>query len=137
MALLKWSSFFSVGIDEIDIQHKKLIAILNDIYDGVKNEHGQEAITEVLPRLLDYTREHFQTEEKFMQEIGYPDFAEHLESHVALATKVENFCMNQENSKDINQLEVTSFVMDWLKDHIMEEDMRYAKYAVSKKAKML
>ena len=137
MSLLKWSNFFSVGVDDIDNQHKKLVQILNDLHYVIANNEGDKAIKELLLKLLEYTKEHFVDEEKFMIEIEFPGFDKHFQKHFKLTEQVEQFCDNVNNGVEINQLELVVFVMDWLKDHIMEEDMEYARYAISREAKIL
>ncbi len=137
MSLLKWSNFFSTGIEEIDNQHKKLLELLNELHDGVLNNKGDDAINSVLPKLLAYTKEHFVFEEKFMIESEFPGYDKHFQKHFELSEQVEQLCEDMRDGVVINQLELAVFLADWLKEHIMEEDMEYARYAVAKEAKIL
>ena len=137
MAILQWSNFFSVGIEEIDNQHKNLIDILNEIYDGVKECHAEETLRDVIPKLVKYTKEHFVYEEKVMIDIGYPDFDKHFQKHYKLAEQAGHYMTMMENGEHINYLELTVLVSDWLKDHILEDDKDYAKYVVNKEAHIL
>ncbi len=137
MTLLNWSSYFALGIDQIDDQHKKLVEMLNDMYDGIKSGHAEDVLKVVLDRLLRYTRSHFLAEEKYMMEIGYPGFDDHFKRHYELNSQVEELVRKHDSGEHVNYLEVVTFLRDWLQVHIMEEDMQIAKYAVSKEAKML
>jgi hemerythrin-like metal-binding protein len=44
-----------------------------------------------LNSLVSYTRAHFASEERIMQQSGYPDIAVHKKEHEALAEKVVEF----------------------------------------------
>ncbi len=137
MSLLKWSNFFSVGVDDIDEQHKKIVQMLNDMYDGISDCQGNEATNRVLPELLEYTRQHFSFEEEYMKELSFPGYSEHIQKHSELTDQVQQLCDDLKNNIDVNQLELAVFLVDWLKEHIMDEDMQYARYAVTREAKMI
>ena len=137
MAIIQWSNFFSVGVDIIDEQHKKLIEILNELYDGIQDNNGEEAIKDAIPKLVQYTKEHFVTEEKFMLDIGYPDFDKHFQRHYKFAEEAGNFKAMLERGEHINYLELTVLVSDWLKDHILDEDRDYGLYAIENKSHAL
>ena len=42
--LITWSPAFSVGITEIDRQHKKLVDLVNKLYRALKNGQGNEVL---------------------------------------------------------------------------------------------
>ncbi len=132
MPILQWSNFFSVGVDKIDEQHKRLIEILNELYDGIKKNNEEETIKDAIPKLVKYTKEHFVTEEKFMLDIGYPDFDKHFQKHYLLSEQASNYKTMLEQDEHINYLELTVLVSDWLKNHILEDDRAYGLYAIEK-----
>lgn len=47
MGLIKWNEFYSINIVEIDNQHKKLIDLINPMYDAMKAGNGKEALSTV------------------------------------------------------------------------------------------
>ena len=74
MALFEWSEKYSVGIREIDDQHKKLIGLVARLQDAMREGKGKAVLDKVLAELIQYTRTHFAAEERIMQTNGYPDF---------------------------------------------------------------
>lgn len=55
--MIKWKDEFSIGIDEIDEQHKKIFDIANEAYDLLKDEFTidkYDRITELLEELKNY-----------------------------------------------------------------------------------
>ena len=137
MSIIQWSNFFSVGIAEIDDQHKKLIEMLNELYDGITECHGEEAVNDVVPKLVNYTKEHFVAEEKFMIDIDYPDFNKHFQKHYKLAEEAEHFKDMLERGEHVNYLELAILISDWLKDHILEDDRSFGKFTIDKQAHIL
>ena len=77
MALLTWQEKYSVGIKEIDNQHKQLIDMINELNDAMLAKRGKEVLMSVLNKLAAYCVTHFTNEEKMMSTHDYPDFAEH------------------------------------------------------------
>ena len=65
---LEWEEKYSVGVLEIDTQHKKLFATINELIDIIGGHFEQLAINKVVSELLDYKKFHFATEEKYFKE---------------------------------------------------------------------
>lgn len=128
MELVKWSNFFSVDIPEIDEQHKKLVDLLNNLFNAMINGKGLSNVEEVLKELMDYSVFHFKTEEKLFENYLYPNKDEHLEEHKIFVEKVTGFLDQiKENQKTVTS-DVLSFMQSWLKEHILQEDKKYGKF---------
>jgi len=41
MSLAIWSEDMSVGVKEVDDQHKKMVKMINDLHDAMKNRRGK------------------------------------------------------------------------------------------------
>ena len=65
----EWNEIYELGIPEIDLQHKKLISISNELYDVATKGDVNLKITmsKILKNLTDYTVYHFTSEEEFMK----------------------------------------------------------------------
>src|SRR5208337_5603433 len=88
MALMAWSDNLSVNVTQIDEQHKKLVGMLNDLHDAMKQGKGRDVTGNVLSGLVQYVATHFAAEEKLMKEHAYPEFIKHKLEHVALTMQV-------------------------------------------------
>ena len=64
MALMVWDNSFSVNVKEIDAQHQKLIALINDLHDAMKTGKAKDVLGKILSDLTDYTVYHFGNEER-------------------------------------------------------------------------
>lgn len=72
MELIKWTENLSVGVKELDNEHKKLIDLLNQLYTGMKNREENKVIKSILDDLVNYTLSHFAHEEKYFKQYNYP-----------------------------------------------------------------
>jgi hemerythrin len=128
MEKIKWLDTFSVGVEEIDIQHKKLIEIINELIDHRDVNSDSEVISETLNKMTDYIKYHFSYEEEYLKEINYPELVIHELEHLDFIEKTTNFCIGTLNvEKNISE-DILQFLKDWLINHILKSDMKYKEY---------
>ncbi|MCX7747781.1 MAG: bacteriohemerythrin [Clostridia bacterium] len=133
--MFKWKNEFSINIEAIDEQHKRLfeigskiyeVSILNDSYD-----HYDEIIS-ILEELSDYTKYHFEYEENLLRKYNYKGLEEQEIEHTFFIKKLDKI-----GKKDIDgqQAETASaiytFVLDWISAHILKSDMKYKEFLKS------
>ena len=126
MAYMEWDESFSVGVEEIDSQHKKLIGMVCDFYEGIKGDHN-EAFGRLLSSLLEYAVYHFETEEKYMDQFGYSDTEAHKQEHRAFTEKVLDVKKRFDDGSLVLSLEITSFLRTWMAGHVRGADQSYSK----------
>lgn len=123
-----WSDAMSVGITEIDDQHKTLVDILNRLFLAVVKRESNEITIEILDTLVDYTKTHFGLEEKLLQDAGYnpAEFATHQQEHRAFIEKISNAANKHLVEGKSVSFEIINFLKHWLQDHILVTDKKYA-----------
>jgi len=123
MPFMVWNDKLSVGVAAVDADHRKLVAMINELYDGIAEGRGREALGSILDDLVAYTRFHFAREEKLFAATGYPGAVAHKKEHDSLTAQVleiqERF---RSGSLAAPSLEVLVFLKDWLFDHIIGSD---------------
>jgi len=121
-----WTPEMSVGHDQLDADHQVLIELINRLSAG-DSDDDRTSIEFVIDELVQYTLMHFAREEALLEEIGYPELAEHRAAHAALAGRVEalrtRFCNGLSGRLGDDILD---FLGNWLRDHILREDRGYA-----------
>ncbi|HXK57545.1 MAG: hemerythrin family protein [Gammaproteobacteria bacterium] len=123
---VEWSDELSVGIEEIDAQHKVLAELINKMHTAIQDRHGNQVVREILEELSDYTRIHFAVEESLMRILDYPGYEEHHEQHQQLLEQVVELKTKVDEGKASIGFELMHFLKLWLTKHIMEEDMNYS-----------
>ncbi len=130
MALLQWSEKLSVGVIEMDRQHRKLVDLVNRLYDAMASGQGDDIKKDILTELVMYTKVHFAAEERLMRECGYPQFAAHQVLHEQLTGKVQQLYEKVQAGQMVPSVSLSNFLKDWLVNHILQQDRKYAQYLV-------
>ncbi len=126
--LFTWSDDFSVGIQEIDEQHKVLVGLLNQLHEAIRDHQGSATSREILDRLADYTRTHFTVEESLMRVTNYPDFPGHKAQHEELIRQIQELQEKLDTGKASISFELLHFLKVWLTKHINETDKRFGSH---------
>lgn len=135
-ALITWKDQYSVNIREIDEQHKKLIAMINELHDAMMTGKGKEVMTTVLDKLANYCVSHFAMEERLMSTNGYPEYADHKDKHVKMTAKVVDLQKKlAQGGTAVMSNDVMTFLKSWLDKHILGTDMKYSSFLNEKGVK--
>ncbi len=137
MAYIEWDpDRFSVGVDHIDDQHKRLFGTVNDLHAAMSEGKGREELESILEELESYTNYHFGDEETFMEECGYSSacaecFRDHTEVHREFEDRVEDIRTRYEAGEMTVTMDTLEFLRTWLTSHIagVEMDQDYGTYA--------
>jgi hemerythrin-like metal-binding protein len=127
MSLITWNDSYSVKVNEMDNQHKKLVDLINTMHDAMKVGKGKEIIGEISKALLDYTKRHFNAEEMLMKLHNYPGYEEQKRVHNQLVSEILDIQKKFEAGTVISQ-EVITFLKNWLVNHIQGMDQKYGSY---------
>ena len=121
---LVWDDILSVGVDEIDDDHRKLVDLFNMLRHAAMEENDPEYLSAVLEEMISCTIWHFRHEERLMVKYGYEDTEAHKSDHRDLiegASELQQKILqagNRVSKEDIEYLE------RWLTEHILTSDMR-------------
>lgn len=135
-AFIVWSEEISVGIQEIDEQHKQLVSLINRLYDAMTlGEDKLQVARDVLNELMQYTLVHFSVEESLFRIFEYPDYEKHSERHRELREKVIEINRKVQRGERLITPELLFFLRKWITSHIMVEDKAYAPFLLNKGVK--
>ncbi|MGR3319907.1 MAG: bacteriohemerythrin [Candidatus Anammoxibacter sp.] len=132
MEIFIWDDKYLVNIKEIDDQHKKLVDLINKLNEAMYEGQGCEMLEVVLKDLVIYTKSHFANEENLLSSNGYPDFLKHKEKHDELTGQVIDLQKQFEGGRIMITLQVMKFLKDWLSNHILDIDKKYAPFLKDK-----
>jgi hemerythrin len=126
-----WTNNFSVGIEQIDAQHKVLIGYITDLETSVDNPDEKQrwsSIHYAIVQLRDYTRIHFSVEECLMEILDYPGRGPHIEEHKGFVETISDLERRSITHNDITEGEIIEFLRRWLLNHIETSDREYSSY---------
>lgn len=124
MPFMIWDSSLSVGVQEIDRQHQKLVEMLNQFYDKMA-AGDKQALPSLLASLAEYTVTHFHTEERYFDRFHYAGAEAHKQHHREFIQKVQDVTSRIQSGKMVMSLEITGFLKEWVTSHIKNEDKKY------------
>lgn len=113
---IEWHDSLSIGNEHIDAQHKMLIKLIGDI-----PEYKTPGDEEVLMAALEYAGVHFADEEKFMEEVAYPNLPAHKREHKRLVKILLSYKNDYDEGKT-DLYDFKQFMFRWVRDHIMDVD---------------
>jgi hemerythrin len=128
MAIIKWDDSLSVNVAEIDKQHQKLVGMINDLNDAMRERQGKDALGKIITGLMNYAVTHFSTEERYFDQFGYPETVSHKKEHSKFAQQVSTFKTKFDTEPLGLSIEVINFLSDWLQNHIMSIDKKYGPF---------
>lgn len=132
---VEWKDEYSVGIDSIDQQHKKLLSLINQLQTAVDYSTGEEFEREALDELVDYTKTHFTYEEGLLKDNDYPDFVPHKAQHEEMIKEVEKVLAEYEKDHDAAMRNAADYLKEWLINHINGTDKLYSSHLISRGVK--
>ena len=125
MLEIKWCEEYSVGIPELDTQHRQMIELLAGLVKFTSSGGVVDPFT-ALVEVNRYAEHHLQQEEMILSVRGYPEYARHKSEHDAYRNKVA--ALQARAHRRSFGREITSFLVDWWKSHIVTSDQQYARF---------
>jgi len=119
---IQWSDQLNTGIPLVDKQHRRLVELINQLFQCMKDGGDLMLLGNVVDELIDYTATHFRTEEDLMKKHHYPDFAAHKKIHDEFVAKVAEFAEKLKSGARLAPADIYKFLKDWLITHIEKQD---------------
>jgi hemerythrin len=133
--LVEWDDRYSVGIPLIDEQHKELVNMTNALYGGclAGDEAAQAYFMETIHGTVDYVKYHFAAEEKILENVRYPELAEHKRAHEGFVKQIFEDVKSFQGGKKFVPNVFVRYLKDWILTHIALQDKKYAEYILNLK----
>jgi hemerythrin len=141
--LLIWRDAWSLGIDELDTDHREMVRLLNHLFDTEPapdddppprgtdaNPHAtRESLRNRLEAVTAHLRAHFEREEAFLAAIDYPGLEEHRREHALQMAEFVDLqrCVAAGAARCLNE-EAADSVKRWFFNHVIAEDKRFAEF---------
>lgn len=128
MEKIIWGENFSVGVRDLDEQHKQIVIIVNTLIDMNNAEVSSEIISDTLTKMTRYAMDHFEKEEQYMLDYEYPEYPSQKKQHQEFKKKTVNFCMETMVHEVTVPKEIITYLKAWWTNHILKEDMKYKEF---------
>jgi hemerythrin len=135
MPLIKWDSSYNLDIAKIDMQHQKLVRLINELHDAMLAGKAKDKVGNIIFSLVEYTKTHFNDEEQIFDKHGYPGSFAHKQEHKRFVSEISKFSDDFDKGDLMLSMKVMNFLKDWLVKHIKGTDKNYVPFLAAKGVK--
>ncbi|BDU78022.1 bacteriohemerythrin [Mesoterricola sediminis] len=129
MEFVEWTEKFTVGNPLIDAYHHIFFQMVEE-FRRAMDEEVPPPMGDRIEFLVDYTLMHFDSEERWMAKVGYPDLEAHKQVHQAFRDRIEALRKSyKEDPGSVGAEQLLHTVQDWFAQHILGTDMEFKAYA--------
>jgi len=120
--MLQWKDDYNTGVTLMDQQHRRLVDLINQLFQCMKDGGDRMILTSVVDELASYTVTHFRAEENIMRKNNYPELVAHQKIHKNFIEKVGVYAGKLKSGERLSPADIYTFLKDWLISHIEKED---------------
>jgi len=128
--MIKWNERYKLGIDIIDMQHKKLFDLAEEaevILEQPDYIDKFDNIVSLLDELRDYIKYHFSQEEEILLKIGYKKFFAHKVEHTDFIESIYGLDLGDiDRNQNEHALTLLNTLMNWLIEHVLVQDKEWS-----------
>lgn len=126
---MEWKAEYSVGLREIDDQHKELLSLFCRVTDALGEVQSWSDVHYRIVELRTFAAYHFEFEEALMRMFGYAGHEQHADSHKQFFIKLAEY--EKHSILGDAKQEMLQFLFDWLFSHILKSDKAYAQHILA------
>lgn len=124
MSLIEWKDEFSVGVTAVDLEHRELIELINDLHALMGQGASQQQVMSSLGEIFAQISAHFALEEKFMRETEYEHFPSHKDDHEKLLDEIRDIMDRVEDDGRYEESRLSGELDQWFSAHFRTHDAR-------------
>lgn len=128
MSIVEWDYSLSVNVEEIDLQHKWMLSMINELSSAMEDGRGREIVRKTIFEMINYSVIHFETEESFFDLYAYPHASQHKDEHTDFINKTKELKKEYEAGSITIASQVIRFLGQWLRNHIKISDKKYSQF---------
>jgi hemerythrin-like metal-binding protein len=125
---IEWKDIYKTGNAQIDAQHVQWFSKANYFLEASDKESRSAAAR----KMYQYTRLHFQDEDRLMRSIDYPDAREHTRRHNDALVHMQ-LLLEQIAGDTLDMEKWRLFLADLFLNHIVGADLKLAAFITSQK----
>jgi diguanylate cyclase (GGDEF)-like protein/hemerythrin-like metal-binding protein/PAS domain S-box-containing protein len=126
--IFAWNAKYKIGIAEVDLQHKKLVRLINTLARMQAEQADAATLAKVFDELANYAAYHFKKEEELMRQYRVDAAFEttHKNAHAQFIRQANEASSQAGEHPSEVTTQTLTFLSRWLIFHILGTDMRMA-----------
>ena len=130
----EWTEHYLIGVDEIDVQHKRLLLIMKSAFALKDQDLMSAPLNKILMELEKYAKFHFKSEEMLMKMYSYPEYEEQKAEHKKIYSELKKGISLVKTENDISGL--LYLLVEWFVGHTRDKDRHMGSYINSARSQM-
>eukprot|EP01029_Cantina_marsupialis_P010365 TRINITY_DN2361_c0_g1_i2.p1 TRINITY_DN2361_c0_g1~~TRINITY_DN2361_c0_g1_i2.p1 ORF type:complete len:216 (+),score=54.62 TRINITY_DN2361_c0_g1_i2:88-735(+) len=126
---MRWRRKYVTNVPILDHQHRQFFILVRTVEQLSKKNKSRKIIKMVLDEIVNYTVFHFKTEEKVLEEAGYPGLEAHKKEHIRFTHTIQQKVLKANVfNKDVIDRSLFNFLLEWMTNHIILDDWNHCQY---------
>ncbi|MGA3287748.1 MAG: hemerythrin family protein [Bacteroidota bacterium] len=134
MRTIEWQDDYTVGVKELDDQHRCLLNTINTLLEEQGDKYEAAKFSPALSSLIYYAYTHFATEERYLLQVHFPDLKQHVLEHIDFIMKTLGLALRVKSGGDETRIELLRYLKEWYSSHVLVTDRQYIPFLASKKS---
>jgi hemerythrin len=134
MRTIEWQDDYTVGVKELDDQHRCLLNTINTLLEEQRDKYEAAKFSPALSSLIYYAYTHFATEERYLLQVHFPDLKQHVLDHIDFIMKTLGLALRVESGGDETRIELLRYLKEWYSSHVLVTDRQYIPFLASEKS---
>jgi hemerythrin-like metal-binding protein len=130
MTLLEWRDAYTIGIEEVDHEHRELIGLINTLHASLEADRSAARVEEFLGEVLSDISAHFALEEKVMRARRYDAYVEHKADHERLLDELRELMDELATGVPLDDERLATRLSEWFGRHFRTQDARFHRHLV-------
>lgn len=128
----EWKENYSIGVEEIDYQHKRFLSFINQISKLEQTGTAVPEALDVVRELEKYLLFHTKSEEFMMEMYSYPGLEAQKKEHARIA-EVVRVKVEELRKKSVSLHELLAYLLEWFDNHTTSMDRDFGEYIKQKR----
>lgn len=131
-SLIEWRDEFSIGLPDVDHEHREMIAMINSLHQSLGPVADVERIVAALGEIHARIAAHFALEEREMHRLDYIAFSDHKEDHERLLDDILDIMDSVCAPADYDPELLGRRLSRWFSEHFRTHDARLHRWLVGR-----
>ncbi len=132
MSVIEWRGEFSVGLAEVDHEHREMIAAINRLHGEIGAGASAAEVSDRIGEIESAISAHFALEEKSMAALRYDDYAGHKRDHEQLLDEILDIRDGVLEDGRYDPAALSATLTHWFREHFRTHDMRLHHWLVKR-----
>jgi hemerythrin-like metal-binding protein len=124
MALIEWREEFSLGVPDIDHEHRELIEMVRGVFDCIASRRPRDETEALMGDLYAAISGHFALEEDIMRRADYAEYGAHKTDHERLLDVLLELIDEIASGAEVDEEGFGSRINEWFARHFGSFDAR-------------